>query len=313
MNPSRKYLAVTTTLFVTLGMVPSAPRASLAEAVPNAATTRVLSYNVCAERCPGLAPWSGDRVHKVSASIKRVQPDVAVVLEAGRRTHEVRELRAALSPEYLLAAGTKARYIFYRASTMSPVSGAGGTLSVRATARSKITAVPFQTLRNNVTGVKLLIVGIHLTALDGLGSDLARQAEMRQILAWHRSQRTDIPTVFAGDFNSYTQKPDLRYDSDEQRWRVHELLEVNRFRDAGENATVASNALHNSINPIPADRRDFGPGRHLDHLYVGADLTIAAWVLVNRDVPYAEQFSDHDFIFADLEYRNTPVTKGAHS
>ena len=112
----------------------------------------------------------------------------------------------------------------------------------------------------------------------------------------------DLPTVYAGDFNSITQAPTPGVDSDDHRQGVAGLMHAREMTDSVAIAERKSGADQNSINPTSDDHRFFGPGRQLDHVWVPPEMSVRRWILVNRAVAYADQFSGHDPLVVDLSF-----------
>ena len=235
----------------------------------------------------------------VASSIKASRPDVVVVVELGNSTHR-RLLEASLAPDYSIAAGMNDRFIFIRNPTTRVKDG--GSFTVRSSepgARSRPAAWATVSVGD---ASPLTVVGVHLTSTDSLQADLMRADEMRDIQAVAHGIARHTPIVFAGDFNSYSQSDSPRYEADSYRTRVHLMLSEAGWADAVDISRSTTNALLNSYNPQPEDKRIFGRGRHLDHIYVPEGVNVLGWKLLDRKgTSYVEQWSDHDPILADLE------------
>jgi len=273
-----------------------------------AATTPVkfYSYNLCAEvaHCPTLVAWK-TRVKNVAAQIKAQSPDVLTVQQAGTKGTHVPQLAAALGSTYTKVAGSNARYIFFKNTTLAKTAYNGtalkaGMFTVRANAKSKLTYVPYAVLRQKSTNAQFLTVNLHLTSLDYATSDGHRLAEIQQTVAKVKqtlAKYPGIPTVYAGDFNSLNRHHIDPYESDFNRYRVAEYLKTLHFADAVGIATTKVNEAGSSHNPETTDLRNFGPSFQLDHFFVGAGTTVTSWGLTNRAVTYKSQYSDHDPIY----------------
>lgn len=261
------------------------------------------SYNTCAEFCPTLTAWN-TRVKAVVAQIKSTSPDVVTVQEAGTIGTHMPILDAAMTG-YTRVAGAKSRYIYFRSATMAKTGTTGaalssGTFTVQATTTSKLTYVPFAALRQVSTGAVVIVADMHLTSLDAASSDNSRLAEMQQTVAKIKPTQTKYPeagTVFAGDFNSLNRRHIAPYESDLNRYRVAEYLKTLLYVDAVTMAETKVGAEQSSHNPEPGDVRNFGPAFHLDHFFIKAGTRVSTWSLLNRDVPFTSQNSDHDPIF----------------
>lgn len=267
---------------------------------------KVATYNVCAEavHCPDLVAWS-TRVKNVAAQVKLASPDVITFQQLGTSGTHVPAMTSALGTSYTKVAGSNARYIYFKNTTMARTSTSGanlaaGTFTVQATSTSKLTYVPYSVLRQKSTNAKLLVVDLHLTSLDSLTSDQNRLTEMNQTMtkiAPTQTANPGIPTIFSGDFNSLTRHHVDPYESDVNRYRVNEMLLSKGYSDAKTVAEVTVNGELGSLNQTPTDTRNFGPGFELDHFYVKTGTRVSAWTLVNRDVTYASQYSDHDMTY----------------
>ena len=264
---------------------------------------RVATYNICAQYCPGLASFS-TRSSQIVSAVEAYDPDVFFVQEAGRASYEVKTLRSKLR-NYTMIKGSNARYIFMRKSTMTTYSVTGSKLSsgvttVRATSRSKLQYVPYHLLRRKNSRFYLLAVNLHLTALDGPGSDSAREAEMKQIWSKMSTRERAYPTVFGGDLNSLSRNPNniVNCDSDIYRSRVSAFLRARGYEDAVFKTTVGTSRSANTYNPSRSDTRNFCTYFQLDHLFTGNRVRIGNFIVVRHS-----SYSDHNMIVADL-YRS---------
>lgn len=300
-------LAYDLTSLVGEGQEPMAARGEFATR-PSSVTVRLMTYNLCTQRCRAITLPTPARLRGMVA---QRQPDVLAVQEAGARTSRVhRRLVAALDDVgYQRAAGHSGTYLFYRYRTMSartPDDGHlwGRTVLARHTRRTGTRPAPVQELRHRATGARLVVAGYHLTALDTARKDRARANEHRDvervIAAWRRTH-PGVPVFEIGDFNSLVQQQTRRYDSDSHRQRVWKAVRQAGLTDAVMVASTRSQHRLNTINQRSSDRRRFGPGRHLDHIFVPRRTPVKAWGLISRDVAYSNQLSDHDPVWADVE------------
>lgn len=303
--------SVTATHYGPVVTDPTDPRASTTT-TPKDFTTRADKtavrfgiYNVCAEHCPGLQSWS-TRVKGVTATVKSRMPDVLTVQEAGG-SRQLASLTSHLkSIGYARAQGGSARFIYYRTSTMS-ISAYDGSAQYGYTTHvryrdGKNQAIPLQLFRQRATNARVLVVGYHLLALDGTSRDVARLSEFKQVsskISKFRKANPSIPVVKAGDFNSLLHK-NTSAESDSARWRVYYQARSDGFKDARANAKHTSNANLSSINQMPSDHRRFPKAFQLDHFFVQNNAIVTSWGLLNRNVSYKYQYSDHDMTWANV-------------
>ena len=272
-------------------------------------TIKVATYNVCAEKCGDLEAWR-TRSAKVAASIAYQKPDVVLVQEAGTADYHAAILTRALKARgYIKAQGLKARYIYYRASTMSRVSGRGATLAgglAKITGRtgSKLQYFPYQLLRRQGTSSYTLFVNMHLTVgytENGEVLDDVRLGEVSKMYAAMSAREKAYPTIFGGDLNSLSEDADPsteRCGQWQNRWRVDQYLQSKGYLDSIFEATTLGTPPIGTVNADPERVDSQCKGRQIDHLYTDERLEATTWRTNHVVRAYEDQYSDHDMVVA---------------
>ena len=299
-------LAIVATTFVVAGCIGTdRVTASPAEPGAEAATTtlRFATYNVCAEHCPGLQPFTS-RAPKLVNEISASGADIVGVEELGDSSTRAIFAKAIAAKGYTYAAGAGGRSLFYKKSAVAITDASGSRMAgtgfyMRANSDSALRGGAYQVFRSRTTGQLFLVCDLHLSALDSAMKDSWRLEEAKKataLLAPVKERYPSVHTILIGDFNSLTHH-NTSAASDSNRWRVNELLTSRGFRDSMHATANRTNYKLSSINQMPDDHRRFPTSFQLDHVYFESDVTVNRWALANRNVSYKNQYSDHDMIY----------------
>lgn len=284
---------------------------SAAEASMARTTARFTTYNVCAAKCPGLAPWSAQS-RKIVTLLHASRPDVIGINELDlSRPNRALFDRRMKQRNYVRTAGSGGRYLYVNTRTMTSLDGTGTarlpsrSLVLRAHSRAPARGGAIGTFRHKKTGALFIVADVHLTALDTRSRDIWRLTEIKQAMRMVNSHKAKHPrahTVLLGDFNSLGHR-NTRAHSDSNRFRVNEHLRSRGYRDGRLKARSRKNSTASSINQVPKDRRRFPRAFQLDRFFVEPAVTVNKWSLANRGSnSYKKQYSDHDMIYMSATF-----------
>ncbi|HTW21882.1 MAG TPA: endonuclease/exonuclease/phosphatase family protein [Mycobacteriales bacterium] len=296
------------------GTTPSTPTSPIPMTVTGSqAPVSVMTYNLIEAYYDGrkegsghVAPWS-ERVNGVVKLIKQVNPDVISIQEAAawvdgvKGPRQVDSLVQHLGGEYSLAYTEvpptqkgyfrTGVYILYKNSTMQAV-GDGNHWAI-----GNDRWAAYQVLQNTSTGAQFLMVAPHLEVGTGRSYDENRKAETESMVAQAEAYDADLglPIVYAGDFNSDTDKYHT-FDG------PSEVMRADHIDDAFDVAQSRTNAKYNSSNGY--FRKPPAFGYHIDYVFASPGIAVQSWKLV-IDLTHGEFKgvipSDHNPIVADLQ------------
>jgi endonuclease/exonuclease/phosphatase family metal-dependent hydrolase len=230
-------------------------------------TLRVATYNVLDPGFGTLAPWDQRRTN-IATTITSSAATVIGLQEAGwtdvaAGVSVARDL-ATLTGLTLSDASFSGDAILYDPLVWS--SGEGGHFLLPRGRGDRRRSAVWQQLRHRESDQLFLFVATHFS--HGPERARARFRQARRIARRVRSlNRTDIPIIVLGDFNSW----------------------------AGRSARTPLDAF------AAAGYREAVPTEHahrLDHIFVSPDLTVSA--IVVADEPASGHASDHQLVWADL-------------
>ncbi|MCW2831644.1 MAG: hypothetical protein JWP31_2336 [Aeromicrobium sp.] len=285
---------------------------------------RVMTYNVCSDVCDVTRttryPWvqsdPSDPAPRQPAAMERIasaSPDILATQEAGKM---------ATPPGYTQARYFSAKRLFYKTSRfdLAPaprpapplpakdVNGCRGTSALdmpsghiflgRHAAGCRYAV--WGKLVDRATGRNVLAVDVH--AVSGASDDVNadRAVEVRTLLdAVTTINTTDMPVVFAGDFNSHKSRvPDV----------VTPIMHQFGYRNSFDLARTLNRQHHNSYNGFATSPRiGVKWGDHIDHVWVDPTRSrVDAWrnIVLIRDGRLVKPIpSDHSPIIVDVAVR----------
>lgn len=296
----------------------SSPPAAVSVNVRPTKPIKVMTQNVCAEKCPELAPWS-TRSTRVAAEVAKEAPQVFVAQET-TQSARLRTLSTKLKAEgYQHVAGAGGRNVWVRSSQVTtvktgvmkvqatgggdcynPVTGAAKTLKT-----GKVQYVPWVLAARAGSDSTYLVVDVHLSAADCKVTERHRVSEIKQIVkrAGARADAAGATLVMAGDYNSYASgSASKSIDSDSYRYGVFAAL-----RRAGYDSAVLTStslaghpATAHSYMRMPGDHRNLGVNRQFDHIVTSLDSTVTSYRL-GAWAKTSQRASDHRYVTATVE------------
>jgi hypothetical protein len=217
---------------------------------------KVGTWNVCSEKCSN---YSG-RARIGAAFLNENKLDIFALQEAGgqRVGRTTNTIWSGGTQKFVRATGgAEARYIFYRPTLFSQLSG--GYFAIgdgRHTTWAKF--------RVKQTGRVFYFIDIHLD--NGKGNDARRGREMNVVLArMARINDTGLPMIYAGDFNS-------------GRHRASDSPGA-KIRAAGmqDSVNLVKSPVNTQFNTSYPDGGTPRSGAHVDHIFVSEHFTVLAW------------------------------------
>lgn len=236
-----------------------------AYAAPIAFTTRsptttfnIGTWNVCSEKCGGYAA----RARIGAAFFNDNGIDIFGLQESGgqRVGRTTKEIWSGGKQGFVRATGgAEARYIFYRRSMFTQISGSyfavgDGRHATWAHMRTKDGDRDF------------FYVDVHLE--NGHGNNAKRSREMKVLLSrMARINDTGLPVIYAGDFNSGKHRS---ADAPGVLMRAAGMVDsIDVSKTDPINARI--NSGHTFSTSVPAS------GAYVDHIFVSKDFTVRGW------------------------------------
>lgn len=216
------------------------------------------TWNVCSEKCSGYA----GRARIGAAFFNANNIDIFGLQESGgkRVGRTTNAIWSGGKLGYVRATGgAEARYIFYRQSKFTQISGSyfaigDGRHATWAHMRTKDAKRDF------------FFVDVHLE--NGHGNNAKRAREMRVLLSRMASINDQgLPVIYAGDFNSGKHRS---ADSPGVMMRGAGMVDsVDASKSEPINARI--NTGHSFSTSVPSS------GAHVDHIFVSQDFEVLGW------------------------------------
>lgn len=220
----------------------------------------VMSWNLCGSACPD---WP-TRSRHMAAKVGQIAPDVAVVQEGGWTLNERRPTMQAFKSLGYATANDKdphlGRYTYYNPAKFQAVSagsfGLGGAHGMSWTK-----------LRTRADRQTFVVVDVHLNWPKSADAD--RERQMREGMAKLAPIAGDLPTIWAGDFNSNSSRAD---DAPARIMAASGHVDTIDVAADVKNADV--NSARSSRSPTAKVKRN---GDQVDHIYVDKTMTVSTW------------------------------------
>lgn len=249
-----------------------------AQGASSGSTYDVMTYNVCSAKCSG---WST----REAAALERVttlQPDVVAAQEAA-------ELSTPTG--YTEAESKSAKKLFFKTSRFTEkradyVSMGNGRYAVWAE------------LLDKQTSKKMIFVDVHTsTGGDEPDAVLRRGETMVLVREMAEVNTSDLPIVYAGDFNSHKNRTNDY---------VADVLNDAGYYDAFDLAMTLSRQHYNSFGDfLTTPKVGVKWGDHVDHVFVTPGTTrILSWANVGKldGAKYASPVpSDHNPLLIEVQ------------
>lgn len=284
-------------------MAMRASRVEPAAAVPLSIGT----FNTCSAACADeLGTWSQrapaalDRVLSMHAGVDGRPIDVLAVQEGHQSTERFEDdLDGTFTKA--CASGGRLQSVFVRDDTWQVVAGTADSVVFSAWDDATHGAC-WVRIRDVITGLEVVVVGLHLYHPSDAAADAVRAQEIDWLADRVEADFPDVPIVYAGDTNSHRTR-----QTDAPRLR----LEQSGLDDAYDQAALyASLPSRNSAcgKVCLADRSILTSvvwGDHVDRVFAPADVRVASWKLdvrLDGNRYAAPLLSDHNPVVVELRF-----------